>query len=450
MGLVTERQRIQHLLRRAGFGYSAAEIQEHLALGLDGSIERLLAPELVDDSAAEAAIAAQELDTAERNQDIFREWHLRIQHTRRPLLERMTAFWHGHFACSFRKVPIRLMHLQNQTLRSHALGSFPELTLAVTRDPAMMVELDNRMNAAGKPNENYARELMELFAMGEGRGYTETDVQESARALTGWRFSKSSGVRMVPRLHDDGEKTVLGVSGRLTDQDVVEIVAARPETADFIAGKLWRHFAGEEPVPAAVERLADAYRDSGGDIRAMLRTIFEAPEFYSERVYRARVKSPVELIFGTLRALEITTSGREEMAHGRRMNQLLYDPPHPQGWTDGAAWLNSTTMLARSNFANEVTRGNGRRRRGADLGALLHRRGRGRQRRRRGRLDAGPAGGRRRGRGHARRPRPAHRRSASLRRGRGGGGRAPRGDALPRAVDAPLSGRIGRSHRQVA
>ena len=375
VGLVTERQRVQHLLRRAGFGYSAAELEEHLALGLDGAIERLLAPERVDDSPAEAAIAAQQLDTAERNQDVFREWHLRIQHTRRPLLERMTAFWHGHFACSFRKVPIELMHVQNQTLRAQALGSFPELTLAVTRDPAMMVELDNRMNAAGSPNENYARELMELFTMGEGRGYTEVDVQEAARALTGWRFSRRSGVLRVPRLHDDGEKTVLGVSGPLTDEDVVAIVAARPETAEFIAGKLWRHFAGEEPEPAAVQRVAAAYASSGGDVRAMLRAIFKAPEFYSERAYRSLVKSPVELIFGTLRALEITTSGREETAHARRMNQLLYDPPHPEGWPEGAAWLNSTTMLARSNFANDVTRQTRRRRPGADLGALLRRAG---------------------------------------------------------------------------
>ena len=375
MGLVTERQRIQHLLRRAGFGYSASELDEYVALGLDGAIERLLAPESVDDASAEAAIAAQELDTAERNQDVFRAWHLRIQHTRRPLLERMTAFWHGHFACSFRKVPIQLMHVQNRTLRAQALGSFPALTLAVTRDPAMMVELDNRLNAAGSPNENYARELMELFTMGEGRGYTEADVQEAARALTGWRFSRRSGVRLVPRLHDDGEKTVLGVSGTLDDGDVVAIVTARPETAEFIAGKLWRHFAGDQPEPAAVARVAAAYRDSGGDVRAMLRAIFEAPEFYTERAYRSRVKSPVELIFGTLRALEVTTSGREEIAHARRMTQLLYDPPHPRGWPEGAGWLNSTTMLARSNFANELTRQTGRRRPGADLGALLGRAG---------------------------------------------------------------------------
>ncbi len=182
--LATERSRVQHLLRRAAFGYSAGELDEYVALGLKGTVERLLSPEAIDDSATEARVEALDLgDMEEERIKLFQAWHVRLQTTRRPLLEKLTYFWHDHFATGMRKVGRAVpMHVQNATLREHALGSFPELLLATARDPAMLVWLDNRSNSKAAPNENYARELMELHTLGEGNAYTETDIKEAARA----------------------------------------------------------------------------------------------------------------------------------------------------------------------------------------------------------------------------------------------------------------------------
>ncbi len=264
------------------------------------------------------------------------------------------------------------MQRQNETLRSHALGSFRDLLLAIARDPAMMLWLDNQSNSVEAPNENYARELMELHTLGEGNGYSELDIKEAARALTGWRATRH-GVRFMSRLHDSGEKTVLGTTGHLRDEDVIDLLAERRETADYVGGKLWQFFAVPDPAPELVRRTTDAYFASDGSIREMLRVILLSEEMYSERAYRGRIKSPVELVIGAERALEVVTDGRPELRHTRGMGQLLYDPPDPAGWEGDAAWVNSTTMLARANFANELTRM--RSRRGADIPALLERYG---------------------------------------------------------------------------
>ena len=374
VAMSTTRQRVQHLLRRAGFGYRADELDQYLALGLEGAVERLLAPESVDDSAADAEVQALDLsDLLEKRIKLFQAWHVRARASRRPLLEKMTYFWHDHFATAIHKVghddP---MQLQNETLRSRALGSFRDLLLAIARDPAMMRWLDNQSNSVEAPNENYARELMELHTLGEGNGYSELDIKEAARALTGWRATRH-GVCFIPRLHDFDKKTVLGVTGHLSDEGVIDLLAGRRETADYVGDKLWRFFAIPDPEPELLRRTTDAYLASDGSIRELLRVILLSEEMYSERAYRTRIKSPVELVIGAERALEVVTDGRPGLRHTRGMGQLLYDPPDPAGWEGDAAWVNSTTMLARSNFANELTRV--RRRRGADIPALLERYG---------------------------------------------------------------------------
>ena len=357
--LSTTRERVQHLLRRAGFGYQADELEGYVALGLEGSVERLLRPEDVDDSAADAAVEALDIDLEERRAGLWQAWHVRLERSRRPLREKLTYFWHDHFATAIHKVGRpELMQLQNDTLRMRALGSFRDLLLAVTRDPAMMRWLDNATNIRDAPNENYARELLELHTLGEDAGYTETDIKEAARALTGWRITPF-GARFFPRRHDPGSKTVLGITGNLNDSDLIDILAERPETAEHIGRKLWRFFAVPEPSPELIERTSRIYFASDGDIREVVRTILRSEEMYSDEAYRTRIKSPVELVIGTAKALELPSDGRFEMAFTRRMGQLLYDPPNPAGWAGGAAWINSNTMLARSNFANELTRAHG-------------------------------------------------------------------------------------------
>jgi uncharacterized protein (DUF1800 family) len=287
---------------------------------------------------------------------LLQAWQLRLQSTRRPLLEKLTYFWHDHFATGMRKVGRpALMQIQNETLRENALGRFEDLLLAVTRDPAMLVWLDNRTNTKAAPNENFARELMELHTLGEGNLYGEPDIKGAARALTGWSVTRDATARFVPRRHDRAEKTVLGVSGTLDDAQLVRLLAERRETADFIGAKPWRFFALPEPGEALIDRTTAAYLDSDGSIAAVVRTILLSEEMYSEAAYRTRIKAPVEVVVGALRALEVETDGRAELPLMRAMGQLLYDPPDPAGWTGDGAWINSTTMLARSNFANALT-----------------------------------------------------------------------------------------------
>jgi uncharacterized protein (DUF1800 family) len=362
--LSTTRRRVQHLLRRA--------------------VERLLAPEAVDDAAAAEAVAALDLDLdlEQRRIGLWQAWHVRLEQSRRPLLEKLTYFWHDHFATAIHKVGRpELMQLQNETLRRRALGSFRDLLLAITRDPAMMRWLDNGTNTREAPNENYARELLELHTMGADNGYTEADIKEAARALTGWRITPF-GPRFFARRHDPGEKTVLGVTGALNDADVVDILAERPETAELIGRKLWRLFAVPEPGPALIERTSAAYFASGGEIRELVREILLSDEMYSDAAYRTRIKAPVELVIGTARALEVPSDGRVEKVFLERMGQRLYDPPNPAGWTGGPAWINSNTMLTRSNFADLLTRSPAPRgargrdaRGGVDVAALLRRHG---------------------------------------------------------------------------
>ena len=382
MTLSTERQRIQHLLRRAGFGYSPEELREYLALGLQGSVDRLLNPEGVDDSAAEAAASAYRDAALQDRGALLSTWQVRMVQTRRPLLEKLTYFWHDHWATGIRKVGApSFMLVQNETIRAGALGKFRDLALAVTRDPAMMIYLDNRDNVAKAPNENYARELMELFTLGEGVLYTERDVKEAARALTGWRitsakptpdanFPVATGVAIAPRQHDDGMKTILGETGKFGDTDVVRIVTSKRECADYIGAKLWRFFAVSDPTDDMLDRTTAAYFANDTSIRAMLRVILLSPEMYSDAAYRWRIKSPVENVVHPLRALGLTDRAARAQRDTQTQGQLLFDPPSPAGWDWGEAWINSNTLLARANFANDLTR-RGRAGQSVDAAALL-------------------------------------------------------------------------------
>lgn len=368
MALATERQRIQHLLRRAGFGYSPEELHEYVALGLPGTIDRLLNPERVDDAAAEAAAGAFREKAIQDRQALLSTWHARLVLTKRPLQEKLTYFWHDHWATGIRKVNApSYMLVQNEAIRAGALGKFRDLAMAMTRDPAMMIWLDNRDNVAKAPNENFAREFLELFTLGEGRLYTEKDVKEAARALTGWRvtaakvnpddnFPVATGVVFMPRQFDAGTKTFLGQTGKLGDEDIVRIVTSKRECADYIGEKLWRFFAVPNPTAAMIQRTTDAYFANDTSIREMLRVILTSEEMYSEAAYRWRIKSPVEHVVNATRAFGLTDRVPRIARDTQSEGQALFDPPSVAGWNWGEAWVNSNTLLARANFANDVTR----------------------------------------------------------------------------------------------
>ena len=297
-----------HLLRRAAFAPSWEELQQAIKDGPEATVDRLLAGgEEADDFDALADDAARGLAASTRN-DTFVEyqalWIYRMVQTPAPLRERMTLFWHNHFATGVAKVrQPGLMQKQNALIRKHALGKFAPFLLEMSRDPAMLIWLDSNSNRKGKANENYAREVMELFSLGVGN-YTEKDVQDAARAFTGWHTD--GGVFVFnERLHDDGDKTILEQKGNWDGGDVIRIVLEQPAAGRFLARKLYRHFISENAAPAepVIEALAEQIRKSDYDMRAAVRTVLRRDRFFSAQAYRQRVKSPIELVVGLVRSL---------------------------------------------------------------------------------------------------------------------------------------------------
>jgi len=353
--------RVAHLHRRAGFAAPWAVLQRDLRDGPDRSIDRILDGEPTTSDGRSAAecealfdgMAAQLAPSASltRLQGI---WLYRMIFTAHPLRERMTLFWHNHFATSNTKVNnTALMQRQNDLLRTHAVGRFPTLLAAIARDPAMLIWLDSTANRKAHPNENFAREVMELFTLGRGR-YTERDIQEAARAFTGW-FVQGGRFREVAAQHDDGEKAILGHTGRFDGDDIPAILLEQPACAEFLCTKLVRAFVTEiDPVtPELVAPLAEPFRASGYEIRVPLGMILRSALFHDPEIRRRRVKSPVEHAIGTIRALEVVkpTVQADALADACvRMGQALYAPPSVAGWDGGTAWANSTTMLNRTNL----------------------------------------------------------------------------------------------------
>jgi uncharacterized protein (DUF1800 family) len=273
-----------------------------------------------------------------------------------PLTERLTLFWHGYFTSSLRKVksPTLLLE-QNLLLRRHALGNFKELLLATARDPAMIRYLDNASNRKGEPNENYARELLELFTLGEGR-YSERDVQEAARAFTGWTLDRRTGrFRFVATRHDTGRKTFLGVSGSLGGEDIIDIILRQPAAAEHVTSRVWDEFVGGEIPPAEQTRLASLFRRSGYELKPLFRALLLSPAFRDPHGRGSLLKSPTDLVVGTVRVLDLPVrDGRLGMRLCRSLGQDLFDPPNVKGWPGGEQWISSTTLLARRRLLEEA------------------------------------------------------------------------------------------------
>jgi uncharacterized protein (DUF1800 family) len=362
----------RHLLNRAGFGASLAEVETFARLTRAQATERLLtvkgnvlpAPDWVREPYfAPGRLREMDAETrtrlqAERVERSFalREWWLRqMLTTPDPLHERMTLFWHNHFVSSLQKVQLpQMMYRQNVLLREHALGNFGKLLHAVARDPAMLRYLDSASNRKGRPNENFARELMELFTLGEGH-YTEQDVKEVARAFTGWSLGPEGEFMFRPALHDDGPKTVFGREGRFGGGEVLDLLLERPETATLIARKLWIEFVSPQPVPAEVSRIAAALRSSGYDIRAALRVLFNADAFYAPANRGVLIKSPVDLVVGTLRQFEFEVPDVLPFVFATgQFGQVLFAPPNVKGWPGGELWINATTLLQRKQLLDTL------------------------------------------------------------------------------------------------
>ncbi len=358
MAMDTERSRVAHLLRRAGFGFTESELDEYTALGFSDSVERLLNYEQVDDSATEQRLAGMQLDL--NNVENARYWWLsRMLYTRRPLQEKMALFWHNHFVSAASKVRFASLLLQQIALfREAGLGNFEVLLRQVTRDPAMLQYLDNRENRKGAPNENYAREVMELFTVGIGN-YTEEDIKEAARAFTGYTSNRENVFLFDPAAHDDDPKTFMGSTANFDADDILANLVRHPATARFITGKLFRFFVNDSPSESTSDRLASVFASSGFDIRAVVGDILRGPEFLSPAAYHGSVKQPVELVIGMLKALNVQNVAPDLPQVVRKMGQDLLNPPDVSGWKGGVTWLNSSTLLERFNFADRVAGGRG-------------------------------------------------------------------------------------------
>ncbi len=344
---------ISHLIRRAGFGATPGELRRYRAMNYEEVVEELIHPEQLDNSALDDQIKEFDFDYT-RLGDLQRWWLYRMAFTKRPLEEKLTLFWHGHFATSNRKVGAPYsMYVQNMLFRNLGLGDFHDLLLAVSRDPAMVIWLDNQQNKKGKPNENYAREIMELFTMGIGN-YSEQDIKEAARAFTGWQTGPG-GFRFVSKQHDDGRKTFLGHTEVSSGEDVVRILAEHPATAKFMARKLLRFFVMDDPPESMIVRIADSYRANKRDMRVVMRTIFTDKIFRSQRAYHAKIKSPVEVAIGAIKSLQVKHLDDSLPSQIERMGQSLFQPPNVKGWEGGAAWISSDKMMARFNFASSIT-----------------------------------------------------------------------------------------------
>jgi uncharacterized protein (DUF1800 family) len=344
---------VEHLLRRAGFGFSPSELKYYKDLGYDRTLSELLEPEKVDNTRLEAAIEEQQFDFT-RLDDLKRWWIYRMCFSKRPLEEKMSLFWHGHFATSNRKVDNPYaMYMQNCALRQGGLRNFGDLLLAMSKDPAMIVWLDNQQNRKGKPNENYAREVMELFSLGIGN-YTERDIKEGARAFTGWQ-NRPDGFFFNPKDHDYGDKTFLGATGPFNGDDIVGILTQQAATSKFLATKFCKYFVADKPSDKIVADVAAAYEPKSNNIRRMLGALFTHPDFVSKSAYHAKIKSPAELAIGTVKSLQITKLDADLPNQMARMGQSLFEPMSVKGWDGGEAWVSTDMMMERFNFATRIT-----------------------------------------------------------------------------------------------
>lgn len=346
-----------HLLRRAAFGGSAAEQKQALNDGPAATLDRLLAggPD-TSTFYRQADALAEPIGRGVDDAPLRAWWIYVLLHTPHPLREKMTLFWHNHFATSQAKVnDVAAMLGQNQLLRQHALGKFGPLLQDMSKDPAMLVWLDTVQNKKGKPNENYARELMELFSLGRGH-YTEKDIREAARAFTGWSL-KEGRFSFQKSQHDPGAKTVFGKTSKFGGEQIVELCLDRPEAARFLVVKLIRAFISDtlEPEPELVEALALPFRESDYDVSQLMRRLLSSNLFFSEHSYRARIKTPTEFAVGIVRGLEGNVSAVGLADALENLGQKLFFPPSVKGWDGGAAWLNTNTLLLRQNLAQALT-----------------------------------------------------------------------------------------------
>ena len=366
----------RHLLGRATFAAGDADLKAYAQLSRAEAADRLLKnsgtaltppPAWVGEappSPAQLQKMSQSERMAEQRRNVerafeLREWWFReMLTTPSPLEEKMTLFWHNHFATSQQKVRFTpLMYEQNVLLRRNALGNFRTMLHEVARDPAMLIYLDGANSRKEQPNENFAREVMELFTLGEGH-YTEKDIKEAARAFTGWSVDRETGKYMFRRgIHDYGKKTVLGKTDDLEGDQVLDLLLAQPAAARFITTKLWKEFVSTELDEKEIDRLSGVFRASGYDIGKLMRAMLTSDAFYAPENRAALIKSPVEFVIGTMKTFDIQTDNlRPFVLASAFLGQNIFTPPNVKGWPGGDTWINSASLLGRKQLIDRLFR----------------------------------------------------------------------------------------------
>lgn len=359
--MVSQQRKLQHLYLRAGFGLHAADINKKLNISLDKAVDELFtASKAINDlqhmehplgegdkkkEASSVKVLLMILRSQKELKSMSVSWINKMATEQAQLREKMTFFWHNHFSTH---VPFSyLMQDQNNMLRKNALGKFSDLLMAVAKDPAMIVYLNNQQNKKNAPNENFAREVMELFTLGVGN-YTEHDIKEAARCFTGWQINKMGEFNFNEKDHDDGIKTVLGNTGKLTGEDVIEHLLSQKQTAIFISRKIYREFVNYDIDEKRIAELADGFYASGYDISKLMRSIFTADWFYDEKNVGSKIASPVELLVRYFRTIDIVPQDDKMlMITQNLLGQQLFHPPNVAGWKGGKAWIDSSSLLLR-------------------------------------------------------------------------------------------------------
>lgn len=365
-----QQRHIQHLYLRAGFGATPMVVKHKMAYDIPILVDELFSSSkqyrnltYLEDPTKGKEIGNLRvllllLKSAEQSRSLNNAWMELLATTKAVLREKMTLFWHNYFATSTQFA--WLMQIQNNTLRKHALGKFDKLLHAVSIDPAMIIYLNNQQNKKDAPNENFARELMELFTLGEGNVYTETDIKEAARAFTGWTVNKKGEYTFEAKDHDEGEKYFLSRTGNFNGTDIINILLEEKQTARYITTKIYKEFVNEEVQSAHIDQLSTVFYDSGYDISTLLRTIFTADWFYAEENMGVLIASPVNLITRFRRTIKLEfKEDKAQLNLQKVLGQVLFFPPNVAGWPGGRNWVDSSTLLLRMQIPTRIIKGGG-------------------------------------------------------------------------------------------
>ena len=367
---VNNQVKIEHLFQRAGFGATPAQMKEFGEKSPEKALKFLLTDSekinqlvIIDEEIAmvmkkktlrnmldRKSLPAEEIkeqikEYREQLTDLNFSWVKNMASGESMLREKMTLFWHGHFACRLRQ-PL-LVQVQNNVIRENALGKFSDLLLAISKDPGMLQFLNNQQNKKNSPNENFAREVMELFTLGRGN-YTEKDIKEAARAFTGWGANPKGEFVFRTNQHDDGEKTFQSKTGNLKGEDILNIILQNPKTSTFICTKIYRYFVNEIVDYQIIEQMTKRFRSTDYDIKALMEYIFKSDWFYKQENIGTRIKSPVELLVGLQRNFGIQFERKQPVLFIQKsLGQILFYPPNVAGWSGGKNWIDSSTLMTR-------------------------------------------------------------------------------------------------------